>query len=86
MLKGIAQEKRNNAWHTKHLKKRTSFNIHRISRLLNYSSGYTVSLKNKKQATDIMERQRDRDLQKGFWNRIKLFFQRLFSHNKLANA
>ena len=86
MMKGLPQEKRNSAWHKKHLAKRTKFNIHRVSRVFNYSSGITATARAKARMLKLMDKQRDKDLTRGFWNRLKLWLNKLFNFNLKPNV
>lgn len=79
MIKGMAQSKRDNAWHNKHLKKLKKQRDARPQRVLNYITGRSQTKRNKKWAMELLEKQREKDLQKNllqrFWDRVMSFWK-----------
>lgn len=72
MLKGIHQEKRNNAWHLRHTKKKASDRAHRSTRLSFYKVGGNTMKRAEKQFKAAQER--EKQITVGFWRKLKYLF------------
>ena len=83
MTKLQQQQKRNFAWHKKHTVDLAQFKEKRKIRLYNYTHDIkkTVSTKVKDYSKGFKEKS-----VMSLWSRVKMFFKRLFTFNKYANA
>lgn len=86
MIKGIAQSERDNKWHAKHLRQLKAKKELRKTRLFRYQHGFDLIKLNKNKALEKMEKQRERDIQKGILKTKPSFFSRLFNFRRQTYA
>ena len=96
-MKGLPQEKRNNAWHLRHTKKKASDSIHRMFRLSEYRAGNPIKRRIGAEKQFKEAQAREKKITVGFWRKIKYLFimaklklknrmRTLFTFNQNANA
>jgi|GEM_PF-3290592 len=86
MVKGIAQSERDNSWHKKHLRQTKVKKVLHVKRLLAYQKlGGSRFMAKREYAIKKMERQREKDIQKGIFKKPS-FFSRLFNFKRQTYA